>query len=106
MERFDPDHKGSLTKKDVPEPVWNRISKADANGDGTVTKDELEAHIKKMREEHQPHEAKPAPADSAKPNSPVEEKPKDPKPDDSKAQTLKIDTDSPADALHPSNVGD
>src|SRR5262249_33277627 len=35
MERFDKSHKGSLTKADVPEFVWNRISKADANNDGS-----------------------------------------------------------------------
>jgi hypothetical protein len=44
-ERFTADDKnkdGALTKDEVPEDKWARISQADANSDGTVTQAELE----------------------------------------------------------------
>ncbi len=43
FERFDANKDGKLTKKEVPERLWERLSAADANKDGAVTKAELEA---------------------------------------------------------------
>lgn len=48
ISRFGKD--GKLTKETVPAPLWERLSKADANQDGAVTKEELEAAHKKMME--------------------------------------------------------
>jgi Ca2+-binding EF-hand superfamily protein len=49
--RFDKNKDGKLTKDEVPERLWEHISKADTNHDGAVTKEELEAAAKKMREQ-------------------------------------------------------
>jgi len=46
FQRFDKNKDGKLTKSEVSASVWQRMSKADTNGDGAVTKDEL----KKARE--------------------------------------------------------
>ena len=40
--RFDTNKDGKLTKDEVPEPLWRRLSRADTDGDGAVTEDELE----------------------------------------------------------------
>jgi len=51
FKRLDKNTDGKLDKEDkVPEQVWQRISKADANNDGAVTKEELVAMIKKHME--------------------------------------------------------
>lgn len=86
--------------------MWNRISKADANNDGSVSKDELEAHIKKMREERQKDQKPATPADAKKPENKPEEKAKDAKPDDANPQASNVGGDGPVDALAPVNVGD
>ena len=49
FEKFDKDESGSLTSDEVPERPWTRISKADADGDGAVTKKELKDAFKKRR---------------------------------------------------------
>lgn len=49
FKKFDTDKSGSLTAAEVPERVWTRISKADADGDGAVTKAELKEACKKRR---------------------------------------------------------
>lgn len=41
FQRADKNGDGKLTKDEVPERLWERISKADADGDGAVTKEEL-----------------------------------------------------------------
>ncbi len=46
FKRFDKDKSGSLTSDEVPAKLWERISKADANGDGAVTKAEIKAKRK------------------------------------------------------------
>jgi Ca2+-binding EF-hand superfamily protein len=95
FERFDKDKKGVLTKENVPEPIWDRISKADANGDGSVSKEELEAHMKK----HEPKSPTKS-EDSKQPNDkPAEEKLKEGKPGDKAPVTLNEDNNAPADAL-------
>ncbi|MBM3501191.1 MAG: hypothetical protein FJX74_21280, partial [Armatimonadetes bacterium] len=48
FERFDLNRDGKLTKDELPEPVAERIMKADADGDGAVTKEELEQARRKM----------------------------------------------------------
>ena len=102
---FDKENKGVLTKDDVPERVWDRISKADANGDGKVSKGELEAFRNANRPEPA---AKPAdsaqPADKPKEGKPAEsnqptEKPKEDKPATEPAVTLIEEGNLPADAL-------
>jgi len=108
MERFDKSHKGSLSKSDVPERLWERmLSKADANHDGVVTKDELEAHLKTIRPRTTPagNEAKPAetpPASKAPDAKPDEPKPA--KPDEAKPTANLIDRELPADASTAVNV--
>jgi len=49
FEKFDKNKDGSLTSDEVPEKAWARISKADADGDGAVTKAELREAFKKHR---------------------------------------------------------
>ena len=67
LERFDKNKDGKLTKPELPEFIWDRLSKADTNSDGEITKDEIEAHMKTIRPEgtSKPKEAAPAdkPAD-------------------------------------------
>ncbi|MFT4559556.1 MAG: Ca2+-binding EF-hand superfamily protein [Planctomycetaceae bacterium] len=40
---FDSDDDGTLAESEVPGPVWDRLSAADANEDGSVTQDEVTA---------------------------------------------------------------
>lgn len=40
---FDSDDDGTLAESEVPGPVWDRLSAADANEDGSVTLDEVSA---------------------------------------------------------------
>ena len=47
--RFDKDKSGSLTSDEVPAKLWTRLEKADADGDGAVTKAELRAKHKERR---------------------------------------------------------
>ena len=89
FQHLDRDHKGKLTKDDVPAPVWEHISKADANGDGAVTKEELDAHFK----QHQPG----APHGN-EPQSKPEDSLKEEKPADDKPQAKTANDDAPADA--------
>ncbi len=45
FKRFDANQDGALQKGEVPAPVWQRISSADANQDASITKAELrQAH--------------------------------------------------------------
>lgn len=44
LKRFDTNQDGALSQDEVPEKVWAKISAADADGDGSVTKEELKAH--------------------------------------------------------------
>jgi hypothetical protein len=41
---LDRNRDGKLTEDEMPGPAWNRIQRADADGDGRVTPDELRAH--------------------------------------------------------------
>jgi hypothetical protein len=43
FDRWDANEDGKLTEDEVPEGVWNRLSRADADGDGAVTREELAA---------------------------------------------------------------
>ncbi len=43
LDAFDANEDGKLDKSEVPPPVWRRLSQADANGDGVVTKAEFDA---------------------------------------------------------------
>lgn len=43
FKHFDKNGDGQLTADEVPEKIWAKISKADADGDGIVTKAELKA---------------------------------------------------------------
>lgn len=93
FERFDKDKSGALTKDNVPSPLWNPLSRADANEDGKVTREELETYQKNRS----------APAsrgnDQKQPeNKSDDSKPKDEKPKDENKVTLHQD-DVPADAL-------
>lgn len=49
FERADKNGDGALTADEVRPEVWERISKADADGDGAVTRDELKAFHKAKR---------------------------------------------------------
>ena len=41
---FDENQDGALEKKEVPEAVWARMSRADADGDGKVTGEEFDSY--------------------------------------------------------------
>lgn len=43
LQRFDANKDGKLDKSEVPEFVWERLGVADANSDGAVTQDEIDA---------------------------------------------------------------
>lgn len=49
LEHFDKNKDGKLSKDEVPAPMWEHLSKADTDGDGSVSAAELEAHAKTMR---------------------------------------------------------
>ena len=92
LQRFDKAKKGTLSKEDVPERLWSRISAADADKDGVVSKEELETHFKN-HPPRGPRQDKPAekqPQEGAKPQ--------EAKPDESKPQAKTNDADRPADA--------
>ena len=48
LEAFDANDDGELDENEVPPPVWRRLSQADANGDGVVTRAEFEAYRKML----------------------------------------------------------
>ena len=43
LEAFDANDDSALTEDEVPELVWLRLSRADADEDGSVTRDEFDA---------------------------------------------------------------
>lgn len=43
LEAFDEDASESLSEDEVPGRVWARLSQADADGDGEVTREEFDA---------------------------------------------------------------
>lgn len=49
LNQFDNNKDGKLTKSELPGFIWDRLAKADKNGDGEVSKDEIEAHMKTVR---------------------------------------------------------
>ncbi len=51
FQRMDKNSDGQLSQDEVPGPAWNRLSRADADGDGIVTKDEMKSVMKSRREE-------------------------------------------------------
>lgn len=65
--RVDRNHDGKVTKDEAPEFMWSRLSEADADKDGAVSKEELEKHLPKHRGGQKPE---------SRDNRPVEEKPK------------------------------
>ena len=67
LAQFDKDKNGKLTKSELPEPLWDRLSKADANGDGEITQDEIDAHMKTIRPDGTSKPAEQSPADKAAP---------------------------------------
>ena len=50
--KFDKNKDGALTQDEVPERAWTRIVKADADGNGSVTRAELKTHAKKHGGKH------------------------------------------------------
>ncbi len=67
--QFDKDQNGKLTKSELPEPLWDRLSKADANSDGEITQDEIEAHRKTIRPDATSKPAEQSPAEKAAPDA-------------------------------------
>ncbi len=49
FKRMDKNNDGKLSKDEVPEQFWARLSKADKNSDNAITKAELEAAMAQMR---------------------------------------------------------
>lgn len=48
MVRFDKNDDGKLTEDEVPEGPWARMTRADADKDGIVTKEELKKELKRL----------------------------------------------------------
>ena len=48
LDAFDANDDGALEEDEVPARVWARLSQADANGDGVVTRAEFDAYRKKL----------------------------------------------------------
>jgi Ca2+-binding EF-hand superfamily protein len=70
----DKNKDGKVTKDEVPEFVWSRMSKSDTNGDGSVSKEEFEARMKQVFEEHRKklqEQSKSKPDDKAKKDEPA-----------------------------------
>lgn len=67
LAQFDKDKNGKLSKSELPEPLWDRLSKADANSDGEITQDEIEAHMKTIRPDGTSKPAEQSPAEKAAP---------------------------------------
>ena len=44
LSAFDANKDGALSQGEVPSQVWSRLSKADSNADGTVTRAEYDAY--------------------------------------------------------------
>ena len=72
--RMDRNHDGKITKDEVPDFLWGRLSEADADKDGAVSKAELEKHHQKMRGSQRPEGRGSRPEE----NRPVDEKAKTP----------------------------
>lgn len=72
LEHADKNKDGKLTKDELPEPFWKHLSAADTDQDGTVSKTELEGHIKQRQESGRPQAEKPA---ADKPAEKLEEQP-------------------------------
>lgn len=51
FEHFDKDHDGRIAVKDLPDRLREKLSKADANNDGQLTRPELEQAFQQRREE-------------------------------------------------------
>jgi len=43
LDAFDGDDNSELMEEEVPVPVWRRLSNADADGNGSATREEFEA---------------------------------------------------------------
>ena len=67
--RLDRNHDGNISTDEAPEFIWERMSAADANKDGVVSKEEMEKHRQMMHRDQ-----KSDPRDQ----QPKEEKPKTP----------------------------
>ena len=53
LKHLDKNQDGALSQDEVPEKLWERISTADRDGDGSVTKDEVKAYREAKRAEKQ-----------------------------------------------------
>ena len=47
ISRYDADKDGKLSKTEAPAELWERLSKADENADGLVSKEELESVLRR-----------------------------------------------------------
>ena len=45
LSAFDRSDDGALDESEVPQRVWARLSQADSNGDGSVTRKEFDSYI-------------------------------------------------------------
>lgn len=103
MNRFDRDHKGFLTKDSVPPELWNWISNADTNGDGKVSKEELDTYFKTSHPRRPEAGGEAKPVETPKDSTPEEKKP-EVKPTGNSPQAFNQETEAPADAIAASNV--
>lgn len=93
---MDRNKDGKVTKDDVPERMWDRLSTADTDKNGELTKEEFEAFFKQRGERRRPDADPPADKPADPPASKTENKPADKPADKTAEQPVETSTETPA----------
>jgi len=92
LQRFDSSKSGTIKKSDVPDRVWQRLSKSDSDKNDAVTRQEFDAGRSKKADQEKKIDDKPADSQPAAEKS-----------QPSVPQTQKDNGIDPADALQAAN---
>ncbi len=76
LQRADRNHDGKLSKDELPEFLWSRLSAGDSDKDGSLSKSELEEFLKHQRPTHPSGKPTDPRNPDEKPAAPIE-KPKE-----------------------------